>query len=54
MQKSPNWLDACGLPHIACGLSTIVLSTRLLRVLDLRRRMGEGRASESTRGRDSI
>ncbi len=49
-----NWLDACWLPHIACALSTIVLSTRLVLVLDMRRRMGEGRTSASTRGRNSL
>src|SRR5213596_1617066 len=49
-----NWLDACWLTHIACGLYTIVLSAQLSLVMVMRRRMGDGSVSESTRGRDRI
>jgi hypothetical protein len=40
--RTRNRLDAFWLPDIACGPSTIVLSTLLLLVLDIRRRDGEG------------
>ena len=53
-QYQRDGLDACWFSHMACDLSTIVLSARLSLVLDLRRVSGERSASESTRRRDGI